>query len=253
MPQNRTAWLRTQPVAHRGLHDARRPENSLAACVAGVEAGVALELDLHKLEDGTVVVFHDDDLARMTGVAGSIAARTASSLAPLRLRETQEPIPRLSEVLEQVAGSVPLLLELKGSRPVGQLDDAVARLLVGYRGPVAVQSFHPQSLRWWCQHHPTVLRGQLASSFRRVDIPAYQKILLRRLVFNPWTRPDFVSYELDGLPHWAPSLARRGGLPLLVWTVRSRTALRRALELGDNVIFEHIRPRLTDGDPWAGY
>jgi len=58
--------------AHRG--DNRNfTENTLAAFQSSVKAGfLAMELDLVRLRDGNVVVFHDDDLNRICGIDRSV-------------------------------------------------------------------------------------------------------------------------------------------------------------------------------------
>lgn len=226
----------------------------MAAFLAGVEAGYPLELDVHLLADGTVAVFHDDDLVRMTGVAGAVVACTRERLASLRLQGTSEVIPTFAAVLEAVAGRVPLLVELKrSSQPAGTLEAAVWAQLRTYRGPVAMQSFDPGALAWFRRHAPGIARGQLASNFRDTDLPGWQKVLLRNLAFTPWTRPHFVGYALQSLPHRAPNLLRQWGLPLLAWTIRAQEEYDRALSFADNVIFERIRPPLPAprgaGDP----
>ena len=38
------AWLVATPIAHRGLHDERRPENSLIAIEAAVQRGFPIEI-----------------------------------------------------------------------------------------------------------------------------------------------------------------------------------------------------------------
>ena len=60
-------WLRTTPVAHRGLHDANRqvPENSLAAFLLAIEHGFAIECDIRLSRDGVPMVFHDATLERL--------------------------------------------------------------------------------------------------------------------------------------------------------------------------------------------
>ena len=76
-----------QKVAHRGLHAAGKgvPENSLPAFRAAAEAGYAIELDVHRAADGTLVVFHDHDLRRMTGARGTVERMDFRSLRRLRL------------------------------------------------------------------------------------------------------------------------------------------------------------------------
>lgn len=68
------AALLRRPIAHRALHDvaAGRPENSRAAMRAAIDAGYAIEIDLQLSQDGQAMVFHDYDLARLTGTPGPI-------------------------------------------------------------------------------------------------------------------------------------------------------------------------------------
>ena len=84
------AFLRI-PIAHRGYHDHAigRPENSLSAFRAAIEAGYGIELDVQLTGDGQAIVFHDDQLDRMTDATGSILAHSAAELATIRLLGTQ--------------------------------------------------------------------------------------------------------------------------------------------------------------------
>lgn len=118
-----------QKVAHRGLHAAGKgvPENSLPAFRAAAEAGYAIELDVHRASDGTLVVFHDHDLRRMTGARGTVERMDFRSLRRLRLGGTACTIPLLREVLECVGGRVPLLIELKNGGLPGALERTLVR------------------------------------------------------------------------------------------------------------------------------
>ena len=50
-----------RPIAHRAYHDiaAGRPENSVEAIIAAIEAGYGIEIDLQLSSDGVAMVFHD--------------------------------------------------------------------------------------------------------------------------------------------------------------------------------------------------
>ena len=153
-----------QKVAHRGLHAAGKgvPENSLPAFRAAAEAGYAIELDVHRAADGTLVVFHDHDLRRMTGARGTVERMDFRSLRRLRLGGTACTIPLLREVLECVGGRVPLLIELKNGGLPGALERTLVRELAGYRGPVILESFNPLTVWWLRRNAPHLVCGQLA-------------------------------------------------------------------------------------------
>ena len=100
--------LLARPVAHRGLHSPGVPENSMAAFRAAIDAGYGIEMDIQPASDGTPLVFHDDELFRLTGASGPIAGVSVAQAAGLRLLQTDEAIPTLADVLAFVAGRVPL-------------------------------------------------------------------------------------------------------------------------------------------------
>ncbi len=66
-------WLKDTPIAHRGLHDDTRDENSLSAFAHAVYRGYAIELDVRLTKDEVPVVFHDDNLSRLCGVDKSVS------------------------------------------------------------------------------------------------------------------------------------------------------------------------------------
>ena len=99
--------------AHRGLHNAERPENSMAAFRAALDQGYGIELDIHLLKDGNLAVMHDSVLKRTTGRDGKIEDLTTAQLADYHLGGTDETIPEFLQVLDLFAGKAPLIVELK--------------------------------------------------------------------------------------------------------------------------------------------
>ena len=155
--------LREWSYAHRGLHDAVLPENSLAAFRAAVERGYGIELDVHLLKDGTLAILHDSDLKRMTGKDGHIEDLTLADLPDCHLGGTQETVPTLQQVLELVNEKVPLILEIKtAGKNAETLTEAVVKLLADYKGLYCLESFDPRAIQYLRRHHPDIVRGQLA-------------------------------------------------------------------------------------------
>ena len=232
-------WLLHIPIAHRGLHDASRGviENSLAAFRAAARAGYPAELDVRLLADGEVVVFHDQNLDRLTNASGPIASHTAREVETILL-STDERIPLLRDVLDLVNGSTPLLIEIKNEGEVGELEENTAALLAGYRGAYAVQSFHPGTVKYWRTHAAHTPRGLLAGDFRDEKIDDRTRQRLRNMEDIEECAPDFIGYDIRLLPCDPVTRAVARGLPVLGWTARTIVDAERALAHCDNVIFE---------------
>ncbi len=238
-------WLATTPIAHRGLHDDERPENSMPAFEAALKAGYGIELDIHLSADARLVVMHDDDLTRMTGTSAKVATLDAHDITRLTLLDTEATVPLLDDVLDLVDGQVPVLIEIKPGAPARRIGPPVVQLLRHYRGPVAVQSFDPRIVAWFRREHPTVLRGQLATSPTTFPIPRVQKALLRTIATNAVTRPHFLAFDVTAMPDaWISAWRRILRVPLLLWTVRTPQHHDVARRHQANVIFEDVRPPL---------
>ena len=230
----RLAALIARPFAHRGLHGAGIPENSLAAFAAAIEAGRGIELDVRLSADGEAVVFHDAELGRLAEASGPVAARAAAELGRIRLRGSDETIPTLAETLALIAGRTGLLVEVKAAgRRADAISRATARALGGYTGPVAVMSFNPEVGRWFARNASERLRGLVVTEAGK----GWRGPLERS--FALWrSRPDFLAYDIRDLPSRFASRRRAQGLPVLTWTCRSEADQARAAAHADQIIYE---------------
>lgn len=230
--------LIARPFAHRGLHGLGRIENSRAAFAAAIEARHGIELDVQVSGDGQAMVFHDEALGRLSVEQGVVRGRAAAELARIRLRDSDETIPTLPEILALIAGRAPLLIEVKApGREVGALCRAVSAALKGYNGHVAVMSFNPEVGHWFARNDPKRLRGLVVTEKGK----KWRGWLTRRLAL--WrSRADFLAYDIRDLPSGFAESAQRRGLRVLTWTVRTLTERARAAELADQIIYE-VAPR----------
>lgn len=231
-------WIGEYDYAHRGLHGPGAPENSRAAFAAAIAGGYGIELDVQRSSDGLPVVFHDDALDRLTADAGPVARRSAAQLGEISLAGTLETIPTLRQVLAEVAGRVPVLIEVKSDRDtrVAALCLAVRRVLEGYTGPHAVMSFDPRVAHWYGKHSPHTVRGLVVSEGEDRALPGK----LRRRMALWHARPDFLAYDIRDLPSRFAAGQRRRGLPVVTWTVCSAEHRERAAAYADADIFEGV-------------
>ncbi|MBN9788744.1 glycerophosphodiester phosphodiesterase [Pseudonocardia sp. TMWB2A] len=233
----RLRFLTVQPFAHRGLHGGRVIENSRAAFRAGMAQGHGIECDVQVSKDGTAYVFHDYDLDRLTDASGKVADKHDAELDAIRLKGTDETIPRLTEMLALVAGKVPLLIEIKSEgRRVHALCLSVRRGLEGYAGPAAVMSFNPYVASWFNHNGAHIIRGLVVTEEGKQGLRGRAE---RHL--SLWkARPDFLAYDIRDLPSEFAESQRVRGLPLLTWTVRTADQEAVAFNAADEVIYERV-------------
>jgi len=242
-------WL-TRPIAHRGLHDARKGliENSASAVAAAIAKGFAIEVDLQCARDNEPIVFHDKMLDRLTGQTGPVIAQSASELAAMPLRGSKDRILSLGELLALIDGRVPLIIEIKSKWDDDDRYEAkIASELATYRGPVAVMSFDPNCVARFRTLLPSLPRGLIAEKFKDEhhwsNLGRARRFIMRHLLSSAIARPNFIAYDIRALPALAPSLARLlFRLPLLTWTVRTKAEKARAVRYADAMIFEGIEP-----------
>lgn len=131
-------------AAHRG-GAGLWPQNTMTAFANSTTAvpGVALEMDVVALKDGTLVTFHDERVDELSAndMSGSVKGMTRPQWEKLRIKGpggTVAPASTFEEVLDEYGGSGTLLLvELKDHAVAAKFIEAVW----SYRGQVIVQSF----------------------------------------------------------------------------------------------------------------
>ncbi|SLN28701.1 Glycerophosphoryl diester phosphodiesterase [Roseovarius litorisediminis] len=242
------AVFRRVPLAHRALHDVDegRPENSCAAIRAAMDAGYGIEIDLQLSRDGRAMVFHDYSLDRLTGEKGAIQQRDAAELGRILLTGGDEGIPTFAQVLELVAGRVPLLIELKDQH--GQmgvtderLEKAVAADLAGYSGPVGLMSFNPNSVMSLAGLVPDLPRGIVTEAYPAEHWRLLKPEVRRRLRNIPdfdRVGASFISHDKSDLDNPRVAELKARGATILCWTIRSREQETEARKVAHNITFE---------------
>lgn len=225
-------WLFDSPIAHRGLHDEVRTENSMAAFSHAIENGFHIETDVHLLKSGEVVIFHDNTLKRVCGKNVKISDLTLDDIRGEGfLLPNGEHIPLLEEFLELAEGRTGILLELKINGFNYDLEQAVYKQIAGKESFIAVQSFNPWTVAWFAENAPEFYRGSLSYAY----IFPLGKLMLKKM------KPAFLAYDIKTLNKNVVNYARKNELKLLCWTVRTPELLNKSVEFGvDNVIFEKL-------------
>ena len=241
----------TKLAAHRG-GALLWPENSLLAFKNAMALGADfLELDVHLSKDGELAVIHDPTVDRTTTGTGRVRDFTLAGLRSLRLKDkdgrvTGESVPALDEVLGLVAPPVEMLIEIKldarRARYPG-IEETVLELLDRRRiAPrVVVMASEDETTRRLRALRPDIRVGALYSPARleRAGSTVEREIAaLREMAVA------FVGLHQELVTAAVVGRVRGAGLMLGVWTVNEKSALRRFVEMGVDVLITD-RPDLV--------
>lgn len=233
------SFLKSNLIAHRGVHiDA--PENTIKAFKEAVKQKYIIEFDVHLLKDNTVVVFHDDDLSRMTGEKKKLKDCTYEEIKDLKLLKTNNYIPTFDEVLKIIDGKVPIIVELKTDRAPGVLEKEVVKRLDNYKGKFCVKSFSPLSVRWFKKHKPNYIRGLLLARKPRSFIDKVSRSRLSLAL----AKPDFLScnYHLSD-NKVVSKYKRKKHVPVIAWTIRNDLTYKQNKDVFYNLIVDFDKKR----------
>jgi glycerophosphoryl diester phosphodiesterase len=244
-PQMRALeWLTARPIAHRGLHKKTESiiENTASAFAGAIAGNYAIECDLQISTDGEALVFHDEKLDRLTESSGYVKALNVKQLQKVIIKNSNDQMQTLGELLDQVDGKVPLVIELK-SHWDGNIALALRALQVleSYQGPYCLMSYDPDLVAAVAEYSPSTIRGITAD---RTVHPDYNLLSVqRRLDMQLFrhlheTRPHFVSFYFRDLPYAPVQAIRAGGHPVITWTIRSKDEEAVARRYSDQVTFE---------------
>lgn len=233
------------PIAHRGLYsmDQQIPENSLEAFKQAIDSGYGIELDVQLSSDLEAFVFHDTTLHRMCGSNKTFEKLRSNEIKDYRLKQTDQTIPTLKEVLELVEGKTTLWIEIKTTRRRAETVDQVLLLLRDYPGEFSLCSFDPLILREIKKREPSILRGIIVEGFlNNKKFPFYQRIIAHFSLLNFLVKPDYQSYDYHQRSNPTYLLNKIMGAYSLFWAVGSKDLENKLKPDCDNVIFEHYRP-----------
>lgn len=118
-------------IAHRGVY-LNETENSINAINDSIKNKVRYaEIDVQETKDGKVVLMHDKNLKRLTGLNGDVNDFTFKQIEALRLgmpvkTRRLEKIPTLDSVIKKSRGRIRLIIEIK---PYGNTSDLTAKVV----------------------------------------------------------------------------------------------------------------------------
>ena len=230
-------------IAHRGWHNKYAPENSLEAFKQALEKNLAIEFDLQITCDKQIVVFHDNNLKRMCGIAKNINSCSYEEIKRLKLKDTNETIPLLSDVLKLVGGSVLLDIEIKNTKHIFRVVDVVSNILNNYHGSYTIKSFNPLISYVYKKKNPNISCGVLVGDLKKTKVPRFFQNILLNINYLFLYKPDFIAYNVDLINDFIIAKLKKNNIPLHLYTIDTLAKLNKAQSISDILIIDNIKEK----------
>jgi glycerophosphoryl diester phosphodiesterase len=223
-----------QIIAHRG-YSAKYTQNTIEAFEQALLLNVdAIELDIHQVED-EFVVFHDFDIAKLTGTTGRIDQLSLKQINRLRVMGNDK-IPLLREVLALVGDQTLINIEIKSLKSVADFTSYLVPLIEKYNNRIALSSFnHPllQACKSALSQYSGVRYGALIAHLP-IDYAKYASDMI----------VDIAAVDCESVDRAFVSDAHEKKLEVWSYTVNDFATLARLYVLGVDAVF-------TDNPKWA--
>lgn len=230
--------MKNKLIAHRGLHDKDTPENSMGALKKALEKDIAIEFDVHLLKDNKIVVFHDNNLKRMTGIDKKINELSYDEIKDIKLANSDEKIPLLEDVLKLVNGKVLLDIELKCDHEKYKLEDALIDVLKDYTGKIVLKSFDYKTVKY-LKKKTSYKVGLLIKNLEGKNINKVDRYLLKSNLFLKYIKPDFIACDYRILDYKNIKNFRTRN-PIFTWTIKDENILEQVKDKADYYLVENI-------------
>jgi len=239
-------------MAHRG-ESGNIPENTMLALESAVKIGVdVVESDVHLTKDDVLVLFHDEDLKRTTGVEGTVRERTLEELLEIDLGYTFTPddgktypyrnqglhIITLQEAFERFPDTV-FNLDIKDTFPSAPEELASLLKQQGRETSVVIASFHDGQIERFRELMPEVPTSAHPTEVRN--------FVLNTKIGLPRIRHEEIQYKAFQVPVKSGPLtvvskkfvkkAHKFDLAVHVWTINDSTTMNYLIDLGIDGIF----------------
>ena len=212
-------------IAHRGAAGSR-PENTMASVVKAIEDGADwIEIDVQETADGEVVVAHDSDFMKSSGVPTKVWDANAADIAAIDIGSWFDPsyaderAPFLRDVLAAAKGRAKVIIELKYYGHDVDLENRVIGLVeeAGMEDQVATMSLKYPAVRKMRQLRPEWRTGVLAATAVG-DLAGLDG--------------DFLAVNTGQASARLASRADAAGKDVYVWTVNDPATMSRMISLG---------------------
>lgn len=240
-------------IAHRG-YSAKYPESTRLAYTKAIELGVDfIEADIQLSKDGQFLVFHDDDLSRVTDAKGKICDYNVNDLKKFNVKADFgdkygfQPIITLDELIDIVGQSkVKLCLELKdvGSREIKNYEELIIPYLIkhNFERKTVINlpdTYKSDEFANACVKKYNYIKIAYDFAIKEDKVDKIENFIDRCLFYGV----RIVEYEYSFLSKDVIRELKSNGIGIWTWTINNENDMINAIEMGVDGI-------LTD-DPYT--
>lgn len=222
-------------IAHRGLSSVA-PENTLSAIKGAIENGAdRIEMDVQLTKDGYVVLMHDRNMLRTTGVDNEVGNMNLYDIRQLDAgswfseKYKGEMVPILEEVLNACKNKVNLKIELKPENGNEKLlAETVVKKVQDYKmeQSVIISSFSSETIKRVHKLDKTIATGMIV-----------------RFAYGPFAQKGVEDTVIMSNRYVSEYLVKKlhlQGKRIFCWTVNTRSEIERLTRLGvDGIITDY--------------
>lgn len=232
--ENVAIFHETKVMAHRGA-STEAPENTMAAFQKAIDdMADYIELDVQLTNNGEVIVMHDSNAYRTTGVDANIVNMTYKEVKTLDAGSwfsdeyVGENVPSLKEVLELTQGKIKLNIELKPADNGNALAKNTVRIIEKYNmvNDCVITSFSESALKAVKTYNQEIKVGYILSA-------AYGD-------FYDMKNVDFFSVNAAFLSKRTIDAIHNSGKRVYAWTVNNKESIKNLTNKGvDGIITDN--------------
>jgi len=222
--------------AHRGASE-YMPENTLLSFYNGIAMGAnGIETDVRRVSDGTLILFHDDTLDRVTDGTGNVEEYSYPELLKFNVKKNEfyDKIVTFEEFLQKFAfRDLTFAIELKGAG----VEEETAELLRRHemQEKTVVTSFKLDYIKKFKEYAPEFSVGYLAKKIDDELIYELRKIGVQELC----PRAKIITPEL--VKKW-----HSDGFNVRAWGVDSEETMKKVYDSGVDGMTVNFPDKLTE-------
>ncbi|MEG0918392.1 MAG: hypothetical protein RSA49_03785 [Anaerovoracaceae bacterium] len=228
-------WIKTMPIARGGSYNDELPINSLGAISNAIDNKHPIGISVRISLDNKCVVYEEEIVGDRR-----LDQMSLDEIISIKLEDTEYTIPTLEQVLNQVSGRTPLLVNLPGDKKDFACEKLILNEFIKYEGDVAFCVDTINAVTYINKNYPNVLVGQccVPSSISFNPIKVIKTI--KKYKKTKLGKPDFLAFKLADLPNEKVKKLRKYGITIIGYTVLNSEDRKTGNINCDNYVYGRI-------------